>query len=97
MTAADLIDAISTIDRDQLPALMLAIAARIAEDKPAEPAVPEPDDTNLSMEEAAARLRRSAKWLYRHRTRLPFVRKLGPRSYVCSKNGLDRWVARQHA
>jgi excisionase family DNA binding protein len=38
MNAADLIRAIGTLDRDQLPALMLAIAARLAESADPEPA-----------------------------------------------------------
>jgi hypothetical protein len=53
------------------------------------------EDVNLTVEEAATLLRKSTKWLYRHRATLPFVRKLGPRSYIVSKNGLEHWLARR--
>jgi Helix-turn-helix domain len=49
----------------------------------------------LTIDEAAARIRRSKKWLYRHRESLPFVRKLGPRSYVVSKQKLESWLAKR--
>jgi predicted DNA-binding transcriptional regulator AlpA len=99
MTVGDLIRAVNELEFDELPglpSLLVAIAARMTEVRPGPtPAAADPDDTNLSVEEAAARLRRSTKWIYRRRGQLPFVRKLGPRSYVCSKNALERWLARQ--
>jgi hypothetical protein len=85
---AELIRAIGEIPADQLPALMLAIAARMAQVKPAPEPLPqpEPDDINLSIEQAAARLHRSTKWIYRHRATLPFTRKhhvRGPAHDAC--------------
>ena len=55
------------------------------------------DDTYLTIKEAARLLHLLTKWLYRHRATLPFLRKLGPRSYVCSKLELNRWLARTSA
>jgi len=78
--------------------VLAAVASRLAEPHPA----PEPpphvaqDDPSLTIEEAAAFLRRSTKFLYRHRSRLPFIKKIGPRSYLCSKNAMLRWRDRQH-
>lgn len=98
MTAADLIAAIASADPADLPAILTACASRLAEARSATPELPtqEPaDDTSLTIEEAAALLRRSTKWVYRHRARLPFVKKIGARSYVCSKSALLRWRDRQ--
>jgi hypothetical protein len=98
MSIAELIAAIAQLDPADAPAVLAAVAARLAEAH----ALPEPpvengayDDRNLTIEETAARMRRSTKWLYRHRATLPFVRKLGPRSYICSEQGLTRWLARR--
>jgi hypothetical protein len=98
LTIADLITAIADLDPADAPAVLAAVAARLAEARPTlvpAAAAPASDDTNLSIEEAADRIRRSTKWIYRHRAQLPFVRKLGPRSYIISKNALDRWLARR--
>jgi predicted DNA-binding transcriptional regulator AlpA len=97
MSAADIIAAIASLDDAEVSAVLAAIAARLAKPRP----LPEPPqngaeaDETLTLEEAAARIRRSKKWLYRHREALPFVRKLGPRSYVVSKQKLESWLARR--
>ena len=98
MRLADLINEIGNLDPGDAPAVLAAVAARLAEPRLAEKAQTEPngEDESLTIEEAAAMLRRSTKWIYRHRTRLPFIRKIGPRSYLCSKSGLLRWRDRQH-
>jgi hypothetical protein len=94
----DLIIAIRQLPHEDLAAVLAAVASRLAESRPA----PEPqlhgaqDDSSLTIEEAAVLLRRSTKFLYRHRSRLPFIKKIGPRSYLCSKSALLRWRDRQH-
>ncbi len=50
-------------------------------------------DHLLRIKEAAEQLRRAPSWIYRRRGSLPFVKRLGPRSYVCSQAGLERWLA----
>jgi predicted DNA-binding transcriptional regulator AlpA len=55
----------------------------------------ETDDRLLTVEECAARLRKSTKWVYRRTKTLPFARCLGPRSWLFSQKGLERWLARQ--
>jgi predicted DNA-binding transcriptional regulator AlpA len=52
-------------------------------------------DNLLTVEECAQRLRRSPKWIYRGVKSLPFARKLGPRSWVFSEQGLQKWILRQ--
>ena len=52
-------------------------------------------DTLLTVAETAERLRRSPKWVYRRVKTLPFARCLGPRSWVFSQQGLEKWLARQ--
>jgi predicted DNA-binding transcriptional regulator AlpA len=95
----DLLEAIRQLDLSDTPAVMFALAGRIASAKAEtiEPATPpdETGDTMLSTDQAAAMLGRSTKWLYRRRAALPFARKLGNRSYVFSRNGLQRWLERQ--
>lgn len=55
----------------------------------------EADDKMLTVEEAAIRLRQSRRWLYRHASHLPFVRRLSPRSLLVSEAGLARWLDRR--
>ncbi|HWE06397.1 MAG TPA: helix-turn-helix domain-containing protein [Rhizomicrobium sp.] len=94
-----LIAAIQTLDPADVPAVMMALSARLLAAKSIAPAesAPDSEDVNLTIAEAAALLRRSGKWVYRHRTSLPFIRKIGPRSYICSKRALDRWLARRQS
>jgi excisionase family DNA binding protein len=59
---------------------------------------PEPSpcvDRLLDVREAAARLGMSADWLYRHRDKLPFARRVGRRAVRFSEVDLERWVASQ--
>jgi predicted DNA-binding transcriptional regulator AlpA len=81
-----------------MPKVIAAAVARWAQARPAPEPSPQQyahDDTSLTIEEAAALLRRSTKWIYRHRATLPFIRKLGPRSYICSQDALNKWLARR--
>jgi hypothetical protein len=76
----------------QLAAYQAQLAARLM--VPAEP-VDDGDDLLLTTEEAAKLLRRSTKWISRHRRSLPFARKLSERSWVYSELGLRKWLSRQ--
>lgn len=87
------------LNADQLPALLLSLAACLARtsarllkdqdtaDSPADP------DANLSVEQAAQRLGVSPDWLYRNHRQLPFTRRIG-RRLLFSSRGLERWNAR---
>jgi predicted DNA-binding transcriptional regulator AlpA len=55
----------------------------------------EKEDRLLTVQECAERLRRSPKWVYRRTKTLPFARCLGPRSWVFSLKGLEKWLAQQ--
>jgi predicted DNA-binding transcriptional regulator AlpA len=55
------------------------------------------DDRLLTVRECAERLRKSPKWVYRRTKSLPFARCLGPRSWVFSQRGLEKWLAQQRA
>jgi hypothetical protein len=55
------------------------------------------DDQMLTVDEAAAILRRERRWIYRHAATLPFVRRLSPRSLLCSRKGVERWLAARRA
>ena len=87
-----------SIPRAQIPALIMALTARLLEaPEPAPEVAPGEADKMLTTEEAAALLRRSTKWIYRHQKGLPFARKLSERSWVYSEQGLRKWLARQRA
>lgn len=88
----DILAAISALDRDQLPALMLAIAARMAEAKSTLAPI---DDELLDVHEAAQLLGVSPSWLH-HRPQLPFRRKIGGKLKF-SRLGIERWKQRDHA
>jgi predicted DNA-binding transcriptional regulator AlpA len=47
----------------------------------------------LTIDEAAAQLRVSPRWLYRHAKTLPFTRKLSRKMLRFSQAGLARWLA----
>jgi hypothetical protein len=89
---------LNAIPRDQIPALIAALAARLLEPAPESETTevaPDEPDKMLTTEEAASMLRRSPKWIYRHRKGLPFAPKLSERSWVYSEQGLRKWLARQ--
>ena len=91
MNLPDLIAAIGALDRAELPALMLAIAARLAEVKPA---TAQAADELLDVNEAAKVLGVSPSWLH-HRPNLPFRRKIGGKLKF-SRKGIERWRERDH-
>lgn len=98
MTTAELIAAIAEIDPADAPAVLAAVASLLAQARPVASPLDRqeaPDDQSLTIEEAATLVRRSTKWIYRHRKQLPFVREMAPRSYIVSKNGLERWLAKR--
>ena len=47
----------------------------------------------MTVDEAAAMLRVSKRWLYRHAPTLPFARKLSPKVLRFSRAGIIRWLA----
>jgi len=50
------------------------------------------EDRLLDAEEASKLLSVSPDWLYRHSSRLPFTRKLGPKMLRFSCQGLQKWL-----
>jgi hypothetical protein len=73
----------------------LGAALLLSRSSKPQPAESDPDDELLKPDEAAALLHRKPRWIYRNAHRLPFVRRLSPKSLLCSKKGLDRWLAAQ--
>jgi predicted DNA-binding transcriptional regulator AlpA len=90
-----------TVPPEDIPATLSVLASWQAQlcarllATPAQPESTPDDDTLLTAEEAATILRRSSKWLYRRASKLPFARHLDNRSWVFSKKGLEKWIARQ--
>jgi excisionase family DNA binding protein len=97
----DLLIAISDLDPADMPAVLLALASRLAA-QPKASSEPEPtpvtitasDDRLLTVKEAAARLRKDPKWIYRGKNELPFMRRVGG-SLLISERALERWIERQ--
>jgi predicted DNA-binding transcriptional regulator AlpA len=93
----------TSIPVDQIPRTLVALAAwqsalaarLIATPSPSHEPKTEAEDRLLTVRECAERLRRSTKWVYRRVKTLPFARCLGPRSWVFSQRGLEKWLARQ--
>jgi excisionase family DNA binding protein len=50
-------------------------------------------DRLLTIAEVAARTRLSRDWLYRHKGKLPFTRRVGTRTIRFSEAALTRWLA----
>jgi predicted DNA-binding transcriptional regulator AlpA len=92
---------LDTIPAEAIPAAILRLSARLV----AEPPVPadtsstsekQHNNDMLTTAEAAAALRKSVKWLYRHKT-LPFVHQLPGGGLLFSREGIEKWLARQKA
>jgi len=56
----------------------------------------QPTDRLLKPAEAAALLKVTTRWLYRHHRSLPFTRKLSRRLLRFDEGGLRRWLAHRH-
>jgi hypothetical protein len=81
----------------QLGALQVRLAARLMASPPSLAGPEQPtDDRLLTTAEAAAALRKSVKWLYRHKN-YPFVRQLPGGGLLFSQRGIERWLAKQRA
>ena len=93
----------ASIPVEQIPFVLAAFAAwqsALAARLMAAPAtiadvVRETEDHLLTVQECAERLRKSPKWVYRRTRALPFARCLGPRSWVFSQRGLEKWLAQR--
>src|SRR5713226_2946483 len=93
----------AAIPVEQIPRALVAVAAwqsalaarLISTPSPSHEPTTEAEDRLLTVRECAERLRRSTKWVYRRVKTLPFARCLGPRSWVFSQRGLEKWLARQ--
>jgi excisionase family DNA binding protein len=73
----------------QMAAIQLSLATRLVA---ASTERPQSDaDSLLTIEEAAARLKCSADWLYRHAKRLPFTVRMG-RNLRFSERGIDEAI-----
>lgn len=79
----------------QVAAIQATLAARVASIAQPGPARRQEDDRLISVEDAAARLGVTPRWLYRHAPRLPFARRLSRKALRFSELGLKRWQAAQ--
>jgi predicted DNA-binding transcriptional regulator AlpA len=94
---ANLFD-IDAIPVDQIPALIIQLAVRMAANGtvPAPAAeIPPSADRMLTALEVAERLRCSTKSVYRRVKSFPFARRNGGRGWIFSEQGLTKWLARQ--
>ena len=84
---------LSEFSDDQLPALLLAVAARLMRNgNGTHSATSEGSgDRLLTARQAGKKSGFSADWLYRHADSLPFVVRVG-RSLRFSESGLEKWI-----
>ena len=89
---------LDAIPAEAIPAAILRLSARMvaqpAAPPLAAPAFEQQHDEMLTTREAAAALRKSVKWLYRHKS-LPFVHQLPGGGLLFSREGIEKWLARQ--
>ena len=88
MSVTELIAAIATIEREQLPALLTAIAARLAE-----PTSKPVDDDLIDVSDAARMLGVSESYLY-HAKRLKYAVNVGKRR-MFSRTGIQTFIQKQ--
>jgi predicted DNA-binding transcriptional regulator AlpA len=86
---------INAIPVDQIPALIIQLAARMAANGAVAAPIDEAEDTWLTAAQVAEALGVSPKHVYRNASRWNFARKVGSRNYRFSAQGLKRWQARQ--
>lgn len=55
------------------------------------------DDEMLKVEEAAALIRRTPRWIYRHADKLPFARRISRKALLCSRRGIMEWLTSKPA
>jgi hypothetical protein len=84
---------IESIPREQIPALITALASRLLEPVPT--AAPVAGDRLLTVEEAAATLAVTPEWLYRRGKRLGLAVKLGDGTLRFSSTALDAYIKNQ--
>lgn len=79
----------------QVAAVQASLAARVASAAQPAAARRQQADRLISVDEAAARLGVTPRWLYRHSVHLPFARRLSRKTLRFSDLGLERWQAAQ--
>ena len=91
---------LAALTPEQERSLVASVRAVVGEEQPPRPALALvstapawSEDDLLTIDEAAARLRVSPRWLYRHAKTLPFSRKLSRKVLRFSRAGLARWLA----
>jgi excisionase family DNA binding protein len=91
-----------TLPVAQIPAAIAAfaawqsqLAARLLAAPAPAPQANDGEDSMLTVEEVAAKLRCSTKSIYRRAKKLPFAHRNGSRSWLFSEQGLKKWLARQ--
>ena len=96
MSYADLLRELATVERDEIPAALGALAeadARLRLRLVASPALPSAEaDRLLTVEDVAERLAVTEDYVYRHADEWPFTRRVG-RQLRFSARGLDEWLA----
>ena len=100
-------DRLAALPPEQIPSILARVAAIqsvLTARLLAIPPVPvasesksETTDQLLTAEDAAAILRVTPRWLYRHANRLPFTRRLSRKCLRFSEAGLRRWQASKRA
>ena len=88
---------VASIPRDQIPAAITALAARLlaepAQANGTAPATPVEPDTTLDVPAIAQLLKKSKRWVWRNQRKLP-LRRVG-RGLIASRRDLDRWLGNQ--
>lgn len=84
---------IESIPVERIPALIIALAARLAQAQrvQAPEAESEEADRWLDADEAAVRLNVTRRWLYARAKRLPFAKRLSRKCLRFSEAGLMKW------
>jgi predicted DNA-binding transcriptional regulator AlpA len=93
MSLPELLAEIAKLDPADCPAILVALAAKMAAARDSQPAGD--DDELLDAEAAAALLGVSESWLY-HRAKLPFRVKVGGKLKF-SRAGILRWLKNRPA
>jgi predicted DNA-binding transcriptional regulator AlpA len=78
-------------EQGRLSAAQTALAARLLLEEP-ESRLPTTGADLLKARDAAAMLQMSVEWLYKNAKKLPFARRIGPRTIRFSSEGIRRYL-----
>jgi hypothetical protein len=69
------------------------LAARLASSAREPASSPKEGDDWISIDEAAQRLGKTRRWIFKNARTLPFTRRVSKKTLLCSSKGIEKWLS----